>query len=234
MQEFLAAVAAAEEKDEVLRRAAEFYRRNGFEAMAYMFPSPGDPERMELINLGFSTEVIDLYNTLNLPTLNPHPTFVTGRGKVFAFSELSRHDGFDRSARELLSTLAATGLPDGLAIPAYGLRATTSLFCVGMPKKRDAVLTADRVSFQAMAQQAQLRIDQIAAEEDDAAIPNLSAREQQILRWIAAGKSNSELAIILGISQPTVATYVKRLFAKLGVHDRVAAAVSGLRLGLVR
>lgn len=234
MQAILAAVAGSGEKDDVLRLAADYYHRNGFRAMSYMFPSPRDPERMELINLGFPSGIIDMYHELNLPALDPHPNFVAGKGKVFAFSELARLDGFDRAARALLSQLAASGLPDGLAIPAYGLRATTSLFCVGMPRKREAVRKADRESFQALAQQAQIRIDQIAAEEDHTTIPTLSSRERQILRWIAAGKSNAELAIILGISQPTVATYVKRLFAKLGVHDRVAAAVSGLRLGLVR
>ncbi len=53
----------------------------------------------------------------------------------------------------------------------------------------------------------------------------LSPREAEILHWIAQGKRNSEIAIILGISLFTVKNHVRRIFAHLGVETRTAAAV---------
>ncbi len=51
----------------------------------------------------------------------------------------------------------------------------------------------------------------------------LTTREAEILRWIAVGKSNPEIAIILGVSRLTVKTHVERILGKLGVENRVAA-----------
>jgi DNA-binding CsgD family transcriptional regulator len=232
MQDVLASINRAADGQAVFGALVDFAAAHGFDAVCHMAPSPREPERLELINFGFPDEIIRQYHALNLTELDPHPAFLAGKGSVFAFSELRRLPRMDRKIGALMAELAASGLPDGLAIPTYGLRATNCLFCIGMPRTREAVREADRALFQAVAQQAQLRLDQFATQE--ARVPVLSARELQILRWIAAGKSNTELAIILGISPATVATYVKRLFAKLGVHDRVAAAIAGLRLGLLR
>lgn len=52
----------------------------------------------------------------------------------------------------------------------------------------------------------------------------LSAREGEVLFWIAQGKTNPEIAVILGIGRRTVATHVEHILAKLGVENRCAAA----------
>ncbi len=65
------------------------------------------------------------------------------------------------------------------------------------------------------------------------AAPHLSPRERAILRLIVDGYSNSEIAGRLNCAKATVHTHVLNLFRKLGVHDRVSAAVCALRSGLV-
>ena len=52
----------------------------------------------------------------------------------------------------------------------------------------------------------------------------LSRRQQDVLRWIASGKSNKAIAAILNIAPKTVGKHVENLFRKLGVNSRVAAA----------
>jgi DNA-binding NarL/FixJ family response regulator len=62
---------------------------------------------------------------------------------------------------------------------------------------------------------------------------HLSLRERAVLALIADGLSNAEIAAKLGCATATVHTHVIRLFRKLGVRDRVRAAVCALRDGLV-
>ena len=67
-------------------------------------------------------------------------------------------------------------------------------------------------------------------------LPNgtiLSAREREILRWVARGRTNSQIAEALQLSRNTVETYIRRCFEKLDVNDRVSAALRGIALGMV-
>jgi NarL family two-component system response regulator LiaR len=60
----------------------------------------------------------------------------------------------------------------------------------------------------------------------------LTARELEVLREIARGKSNRELALELGISEKTVKTHVSNILGKLHLDDRTQAAIYALKHGL--
>ncbi len=62
----------------------------------------------------------------------------------------------------------------------------------------------------------------------------LSAREMEILQFVTQGKSNKEIAQILGISHQTVKNHMTSILKKLDVRDRTQAAVYALRRGWVR
>jgi two-component system NarL family response regulator len=61
----------------------------------------------------------------------------------------------------------------------------------------------------------------------------LSPREVDVLELIADGRRNKEIADVLGITQETVQTHIKRLFVKLNVNDRTAAVTVALSRGIV-
>ncbi len=61
----------------------------------------------------------------------------------------------------------------------------------------------------------------------------LTERETEVLRQLARGKSNKEIASTLFISETTVKTHVKNIMQKLGVPSRTQAALYAARIGLV-
>ena len=63
---------------------------------------------------------------------------------------------------------------------------------------------------------------------------DLSDRELDVLRLLARGRSNHEIARGLFISEATVKTHVGRIFSKLGVRDRAQAVVAAYESGLVQ
>jgi DNA-binding NarL/FixJ family response regulator len=61
----------------------------------------------------------------------------------------------------------------------------------------------------------------------------LSEREQEILRFIASGASNKEIALQLHLAEGTVKNHVTNILGKLNVRDRTQAALLGKELGLL-
>lgn len=71
------------------------------------------------------------------------------------------------------------------------------------------------------------------SEEEMSSETPLSEREIEILRLVAEGNMNKEIASSLGLSQATVRNHVSRIFRKLDVNDRTAAAVLALSRGWI-
>jgi len=65
-------------------------------------------------------------------------------------------------------------------------------------------------------------------------LSELSARESEVLSFIAKGFSFAEIAKLLEISPHTVTTYVKKIYQKLAVHSRGEAVYEATRMGLIR
>jgi DNA-binding NarL/FixJ family response regulator len=62
---------------------------------------------------------------------------------------------------------------------------------------------------------------------------DLTTREREVLQLLVRGRSNKEIGAQLYISDETVKSHLKTLFAKLNVRDRTDAAISAVRQGIV-
>jgi DNA-binding NarL/FixJ family response regulator len=73
---------------------------------------------------------------------------------------------------------------------------------------------------------------EVAAATPRAHRTDLTTRELEVLRLIAAGRSNREISRELGVAEKTVKTHVSNVLAKLGVQDRTQAALYAVQHGL--
>jgi len=64
--------------------------------------------------------------------------------------------------------------------------------------------------------------------------PGLTAREIEVLQFIAAGRRNKEIAYEIGVSEATVNAHVKHILEKLNSSDRTQAVTTALRRGIIR
>jgi len=63
--------------------------------------------------------------------------------------------------------------------------------------------------------------------------PELSTRELEVLQLIVHGKSNKEIAVVLGLSANTVAVHRANIMQALGIHNTAELVVHAIRTGLV-
>jgi len=61
-------------------------------------------------------------------------------------------------------------------------------------------------------------------------LPKITAAEQRVLALVAQARSNKEIALDLGISPATVKRHIEKILRKLGLRNRVEAAICGLML----
>ena len=75
---------------------------------------------------------------------------------------------------------------------------------------------------------------EVAAElAEHAAEDDLSSREIEVLRLIAAGNANKEIAAQLSVAEETVKSHVTSILGKLGANDRTHAVTIGLKRGII-
>ena len=103
----------------------------------------------------------------------------------------------------------------------------------------EALVTARELGMRALAARLTAQLSPLAPPSPATALPTpwtspdgLSQREVEVLRLVAAGKSNRDIADALCISLNTVATHVRNILTKTGTANRTEAAAYALRQGL--
>jgi DNA-binding CsgD family transcriptional regulator len=123
-----------------------------------------------------------------------------------------------------------------LALAARVLAAADVAFAMGEHRPYRAALPPETIAHELLADTRAGRLDAMAVDAVLACIglPNraapaashgLSARELEVSRLLARGKTNKEIGMLLGISPRTVQIHVAHIFDKLGVHSRAGAAI---------
>jgi DNA-binding NarL/FixJ family response regulator len=94
-------------------------------------------------------------------------------------------------------------------------------------------LLAPAVTRRLISEFARIRPPAAAASAPPPALTTLTPRETEVLRLVAEGLSNPEIAARLVVTEETVKTHVSRVLAKLGLRDRTQAVVTAYESGLV-
>ena len=125
----------------------------------------------------------------------------------------------------LLKDVTAERLFEGVRIVAAG----EALLAPGVTRR----LISEFARTPAPSKRSGAAIAPVAAGAVRSAIAALTPRETEVLRLVAEGLSNTEVAARLFVTEETVKTHVSRLLSKLGLRDRTQAVVTAYESGLV-
>lgn len=179
----------------------------------------------------FDEEWVDHYLSENLFENDPIIGYARRAQRPFHWFDIGKYVNLTPEHEKFLDDLRAQGFRDGLAVPVFGAQGSIAYFGLGCEEGGIDIKEEDELEIQIICQQTHIRYLEI--ENAAPAGAELSPRERDVLYWIAQGKSNSVIADILDISTHTVDTLVRRCYAKLGVSNRVSAAIKGVGSGLI-
>ncbi len=180
---------------------------------------------------GFDPAWLKCYDESDFRQKDPIPERTIKHAALLTWKDAQNFGPNTPENEEYFAAMKRFGLVHGFGLPLFGPKGRTAYGSFDFGKPLDRVGADNLGTVRAVAQAAHQRVCVLL---DKAHEPvELSQREQEVLDWIARGKSASVIADILAISPDTVKTYSKRIYAKLGEADRVGAVVKALKLGLV-
>jgi DNA-binding CsgD family transcriptional regulator len=234
MQRYFAHLEELADLGEVLSYSGQVCREMGVVRQSYhltpQFDAPNSM-RVTVYAHGFSEEWMERYKQPEFRLSDPIPSRVMRAGRLMTWREAMRAGPNTPANEAYFAAMREEGLIHGFGVPLYGPRGRDAYaaFDFGIPLEEvsDPRLGVVRSVPQAAHQRMCTLIDSHNQQ------PELSEREREVLQWITRGKSVASIAQILSLSNDTVKTYSKRVYAKLDVSDRVGATVAALKLGLV-
>jgi LuxR family transcriptional regulator, quorum-sensing system regulator BjaR1 len=231
--EFIDEIERLRDQRQVIERLNRELAKYGFPAWVVTgLPHPGGRlEDMMLLN-GWSPEWSSYYFKHNLIKDDPVGAHCFRSTGPFEWREAPYDPILWPAAKKIMTLAADVGMVHGFCVPIHtceGFQAVVSMAGTHVDLSPVAKRALHLMSIYAHA-----KAVEVAKPACEASPPLLTAREREVLKWTAAGKTVWEISVILNISRKTVDTHLQSIAVKLDTPNKTAAVVSALRRGEIR
>ncbi|WP_432696161.1 helix-turn-helix transcriptional regulator [Marinobacterium sp. YM272] len=210
--------------------------QSGYDRITYSLvtdhPSLGLPKQHGLAT-SYPQDWMRFYEEHHYMALDPVVRQVLSGPGPFFWCDLLNDPKLPKAAREMMQQAADAGLNSGIGISLPGEAGEVA--GVGLARTDPY---QDRKDYDFLAKAYLLSTvfhvcyrDMI--QNGAHSLPALTERERDVLYWAAEGKTDQEIALILGITFHTIRFHWRQIFNKLDVHGRSFAIAKSIRFGLV-
>jgi len=205
----------------------------GYDRIAYSLvtdhPSLGLPRQHGLAT-SYPEDWMKYYREKDYARIDPVTQTVLASRKPFFWSDVVNMPGLAAPSLRLMNEAKDSGVTDGIGISLCGKHG--ELVGIGLARHDDC----NENNYNTLAEAYLLSVYFHETYRDLLTAPlhiELTERQVEILSWAAEGKTDEDIASIVGISTNTVRFHWKRVFTKLEANGRIYAISKALRLGLI-
>jgi len=167
----------------------------------------------------------------NISPRDPFEDFVLKTGQTFWTGDIAKHEKFQSESNQLFLKKILSHFKSCLLVPSYGPRRSRGYFFLPNKDIKKTPSIRETAYIEYMCSLFHLKYTHLRIIEETPL--NLTQREQEVLQLLPLGLSNREIGAALKISPHTVNGYIKQLFEKLDVTDRVSLCQRALALDLI-
>lgn len=209
---------------------SEAFARYGFDRfMIAGLPTQGDDGRSAVLLSGWPEEWFERYMSQGYSLIDPVVRHCLNTTLPFAWSEAPIDPALAPQIAILMAEAAEYGMTDGLCVPVHiegGARGGVSLG--GKSFRLDE---KSRMELHMLALYAHGQLRYLTQQPPQGR--SITAREAEVLKWAATGKTAAEIAIITGLTERTVAQHCENAQRRLGTSNRVHTVVEAIRHKLI-
>ena len=224
---FVRRLETIERRDELWSQLKDIAVQHGYSDLAVFRAAMNDGPQVSLIHNDTPTPAVKAFHEAGGID---HPLIALALTQLepFSITDVSRMPSNTvRQRQALASLLGTTEAIDGLTVPVACSERVRGIvaFAGDAPDMSPLVCsTLHLLAHLAFRQSEQMKATPSA---DD---PGLTAREIECLRWVARGKTDAEIAVILSIRPRTARFHIENAKRKLGVAKRIHAVAEALRI----
>lgn len=231
--DFIETIERAETREDLLSSLFVELRKFGFESFLITgLPPKGSCFRDHTVLNGWPMEWYERYSDNGYYSEDIVAT--RGREMVdpFLWSDAAKAVAKGSIAQRIMDEARELQLYDGVLVPIYGVDGAQ--YCVTMAGKKFDGRQKAKGALQMMSMYAHHRAQTLDEARSETLRRKrreirLTVREQECLRWVASGKSDWDIGIILTISQYTAEAHIRKAMSKLNAVNRTQAVVEAIR-----
>ena len=236
MREVISAINAAKTFNELSSECYRYFAKRGVCHFSYFhFPPIGaiDFDDVKVIVwLGYPEAWVAAYKRTGFAYSDPIIERLLRENRPVWTKHVLGASDASPEEKAYLKLLIDCKVNDDLAVPVYGPGGRNGGYGIGFEDDAMDLSPAEIDEIQWICQKAHLKYCELLDQKLERP-PDLSARETEVLRFVAQGRPNSTIAETMSVSIKTVETYLSRVFLKLDVGDRMTAALRAISLGII-
>lgn len=178
-----------------------------------------------------SEQYLDHYEENDLIHKDPVVTELKENLNCFSWSDIIQTRDLSDAQRNIILDGREFGMRNGFIIP---IISPSGRYSIVSPAGENPNLSdRARVALEMIGMYAHQALERsiISSDRESRPIEPLSSRQRDVVSWAALGKTDPEIAEILGVAQSTVTDHIRKAKSKLDAHSRTFMVVRALRLG---
>jgi DNA-binding CsgD family transcriptional regulator len=222
--------------DEIKSALETQVRRLGFDKFCYWLIWPPSGPRVQFNITNYPARWLDHYISNNYKSDDLTGRYSALCSRPFSWKEVKKKYLQTPSQRRVFDEARDATLTSGASVPIHGPGAAVAAFSVSNDMEQaefEKLFLQNRHEIHIIATYAHERIMAISFSNHTIADMRLTAREVEVVTWIARGKTKWETAEILNISEDTVKQHVENASAKLGASNKTHLVANALQSGLI-